>query len=133
MPNKIQWVRRDVVEIIQCAQIREHGGHYGIRDDNLLESALHRPIHQLEYRKKGEITIPILATYYAIGIIKNHPFIDGNKRTALVVSELFLKKNDFYLKPSIDKELIILFYGLSEGLIAEKDFQKRFIALCIHN
>lgn len=127
--DNIQWIKLDVVLNIHHEQIREHGGYPGIKDKDLLKSALFRPKNQLSYSHEKEITIPLLAAYYAIGIIKNHPFNDGNKRTALVVSELFLIKNGFSLNAD-NKELVNIFYNLAGELISENEFKTIFIGLC---
>ena len=124
--SDIQWIKLDVVLSIQHEQIREHGGYPGIKDKKLLESALFRPQNQLGYGNEKEITIPLLAAYYAIGIIKNHPFNDENKRTALVVSELFLIKNGFSLNAD-NKDIVNMFYNLAGGLISENEFKTIFI------
>lgn len=123
--DTIRWIQLDVVLGIQQEQIREHGGYPGIINEVLLESALFRPQNQLEYRAQ-KTTIPVLAAYYAISIIQNHPFKDGNKRTALVVSELFLIKNGFSLDATNNK-LVDIFYNLAGGLISENEFIDAFI------
>jgi death-on-curing protein len=84
---------RSVVETIHNAQIREHGGAVGLRDESVLESALGRPQNKFAY---GEgLDLAALAAAYAFGIAKNHPFVDGNKRTAFVSAALFLSMNGF--------------------------------------
>lgn len=128
----IQWIKLDVVLNIQHEQIREHGGYPGVKNKKLLESALFRSKNQLGYSHEKEITIPLLAAYYAIGIIKNHPFNDGNKRTALVVSELFLIKNGFFLNAD-NKDLVNIFYNLAGGLISENEFKTIFISYVSKN
>lgn len=122
----IQWTMSEVAQTIHDEQIREHGGYPGLKNKKLLESALFMPKNQLEYGSQKEITIPILVAYYAIGIIKNRPFNDGNKRTALVVSELFLIKNGYSLDAT-DGQLVKLFYSLAGGLISESEFKGMFI------
>jgi death on curing protein len=89
------WIAHDVVIAIHEAQLAEHGGASGIRDINLLESALGRPLNLDNY---GQPDIADLAASYACGIAGNHPFIDGNKRTAFVVAEVFLELNGGELK-----------------------------------
>ena len=73
------WVLRAVVEAVHDAQLAEHGGAPGVRDAGLLESALARPANLHAY---GESALCVLAAAYAFGIVRNHPFVDGNKRTA---------------------------------------------------
>ncbi|MES2460133.1 MAG: type II toxin-antitoxin system death-on-curing family toxin, partial [Armatimonadota bacterium] len=83
------WLREDVVLAIHRRQLAEHGGSEGVRDSGLLSSALARPQNLLAY---GEPTpdLPSLAAAYAFGIVRNHPFVDGNKRTGYVVCRTFL-------------------------------------------
>jgi len=86
------WVRADVVEAIHQRQLSEHGGAEGVRDAGALASALDRPRNQLAYGNPPP-DLADLAAAYGFGIARNHPFSDGNKRTALVVMRLFLKLN----------------------------------------
>jgi death-on-curing protein len=92
-----EWVALSVVLAIHDEQIAEHGGSDGIKDIGLLESALHRPRHLLDY---GEPDLADLAACYAYGIANNHAFVDGNKRTSLVVTLLFLGLNGAALDAS---------------------------------
>jgi death-on-curing protein len=110
------WVELDVVLAIHDEQLAEHGGQPGVRDQGLLESALGRPRHQFAY---GEPSIPRLAAAYAFGISRNHPFLDGNKRTSLVVSELFLALNGYVLTVS-DTQCVITFLQLAAGELTEE-------------
>ena len=86
----IRWVAKSVVLAIHEHQIAEHGGTQGIRDIGLLESALARPENLAAY---GEPDVAALAASYAFGIARNHPFLDGNKRTSYVVTLVFLRLN----------------------------------------
>jgi len=88
------WIDPSVIVAIHEAQIAEHGGSTGIRDPGLLESALARPRNLLAY---GTPDHADLAAAYGFGIARNHPFIDGNKRTAFVAVELFLAANRYEL------------------------------------
>ena len=85
------WLSRQVVEIIHLEQIAEHGGRPGLRAGNLLESALARPRQLLTYQEG--VTLPRLAAVLCIGIARNHPFVDGNKRVALLAMYAFLRLN----------------------------------------
>jgi len=85
-----RWLTHRVATAIHLRQVQRHGGGHGIRDEGLLESALARPQNLARY---GEPTVFELAASYAYGIARNHPFIDGNKRTAFVASTLFLRLN----------------------------------------
>ncbi|MEM7758679.1 MAG: type II toxin-antitoxin system death-on-curing family toxin [Cyanobacteria bacterium P01_A01_bin.40] len=91
------WIEEVVVIAIHRRQLAEHGGSDGIRDWGLLESALFRPKNQLAY---GNPTIFDLAAAYGYGIAKNHPFIDGNKRTSYIVTRTFLKLNGYDIQTS---------------------------------
>jgi death-on-curing protein len=91
----MRWLRSDAVQAIHKRQIAEHGGQDGLRDVGLLESALARPLNIHAYRPEADIAD--LAAAYAFGIIKNHPFIDGNKRTGYVVMETFILLNGYSL------------------------------------
>ncbi len=85
------WLTRQVVEILHLEQIAEHGGRPGLRDENALESALAGPRQLFAYR--GSMTLPQLAAALCIGLAKDHPFIDGNKRVALLATYTFLAIN----------------------------------------
>jgi death-on-curing protein len=85
-----KWVTKSVVLAIHEQQIAEHGGAQGIRDIGLLESALARPENLASY---GKPDVAALASSYAFGIARNHPFLDGNKRTSYVVTQVFLRLN----------------------------------------
>jgi death-on-curing protein len=95
MTLEIEWVELDVVLAFHRRQIAEYGGSEGVRDQGLLESALARPQNLHAYGT--DIDIAALAAAYAFGIAKNHAFIDGNKRTALVVATAFLELNGYRL------------------------------------
>ena len=105
------WVDRRIVLAIHDEQIAEHGGQPGLRDGGLLDSALARPRNRLAY---AGAELPALAAEYAFGIIRDHPFLDGNKRTALVVSELFLALNGHELWPD-DGVCVLVFLRVAAG------------------
>ena len=109
------WVELDIVLAIHDEQLAEHGGQPGVRDPGLLESALGRPRNQFAY---GEPSITRLAASYAFGISRNHPFLDGNKRTSLVVAELFLELNGYELIAS-DAQCVTTFLQLAAGELTE--------------
>ena len=92
-----RWVSRAGVLAIHAAQIEAHGGGIGLRDEALLESALARPRNLAIY---GEPDAAALAAAYAFGIVRNHPFVDGNKRVGFVVAATFLRLNGFDLTAS---------------------------------
>lgn len=112
------WVELEEVLAIHDRQIAEHGGRSGIRDRGLLESALQRPKNLLHFSAETP-GLPRLAGAYAIGICRNHPFFDGNKRVALVVCLLFLELNGMTLNAPLEEEYAI-FDGLAAGTIKEK-------------
>lgn len=114
----MRWIKIDRVIAIHKRQIAEHGGQAGVRDIGLLESALARPENVYAYEPDADIAR--LAAAYAFGIVKNHPFLDGNKRTGYVVMETFLIKNGMRLEATVvDKYLT--FISLAEGSISEEE------------
>lgn len=88
------WVSQDILLAVHDEQVAEHGGAAGLRDEGFLVSAIARPQHLLAY---GNTNAAQLAAAYAFGIARNHPFVDGNKRTAYVTAELFLALNGLVL------------------------------------
>lgn len=112
------WILKSVVLKIQDAQIAEHGGSSGLRDEGLLESALHQPQDLFSYSNPSLFE---LASSYAERITKNHPFVDGNKRTAYTVMVLFLKLNGYELTAS-KEERSIKFIQLASNGITHFDF-----------
>jgi death-on-curing protein len=98
--------------------LAEFGGLSGIRDHGLLESALHRPENLFLYEKPDVFD---LAAAYAFGIVKNHPFVDGNKRTGFIVAAVFLETNGKRLLAT-EIESTITTLGLAAGSISEKEF-----------
>lgn len=115
---EIKWILEETVHAIHSRQIAEHGGIDGIRDKNLLLSALARPQNLFAYGE--DVEIPQLAAAYAFGIVKNHPFLDGNKRTAYVVMRTFLLINSFDLEAT-QEEKYITFLKLAEGTLSENE------------
>ena len=99
-----RWVALSAVLAIHEEQLAEHGGLDGIRDRGLLESALHRPRDLQSY---GQPDLADLAAAYAFGIARNHPFLDGNKRTSAVVTRLFLRLNGHDLDDTQAQRLAI--------------------------
>ena len=103
-------------------QLSEHGGGQGIRDEGLLESALQRPLNKFAYESPD---LSELAAAYAFGIARNHPFIDGNKRTALVASFTFLYLNGIKVASS-QEENVRQFLALAAGDVAENELAEWF-------
>ncbi len=109
------WIHGDLAQTIHDEQLAEHGGQPGIRDKGLLESALARPVNKAEYE---DADISSLAAAYGYGIARNHPFVDGNKRVAFVLTELFLNLNGFALEAK-DTACLEVFLALAEGSLSE--------------
>lgn len=100
------------------AQLAEHGGLPGLRDEGALLSALARPENLHHY---GEPTVFELAASYAAGIIQNHPFADGNKRTGLLAAFVFLYLNGFHLQAP-EAEAVVMTLGLAAGTVDEGSY-----------
>ncbi|MCG8449324.1 MAG: type II toxin-antitoxin system death-on-curing family toxin [Pirellulales bacterium] len=113
------WINEPLALSIHKRQLAEHGGIEGIRDEGLLASALARPQHLLAYSPKPP-HVAQLAAAYAYGIAKNHPFLDGNKRTAAVVCETFVDLNGYQLTAD-DQSMCMVFLKLAEGNLSEEE------------
>lgn len=113
-----KWILENVVHVIHDEQLAEHGGLSGSRDIKLLQSALARPQNILGY---GTPDIADLAAAYGYGIARNHPFNDGNKRTAFVVTELFLEINGHALIAD-DGACVLIMLKVAAGDITEDAF-----------
>jgi death-on-curing protein len=112
------WVDPAVIMAVHDEQLAEHGGAAGVRDAGLLESALARPRNLAHY---GAPDVADLAASYAHGLARNHPFIDGNKRTAFVAAELFLALNGHELTAD-DGDCVITMLSMAAGDIDEPTF-----------
>ena len=113
-----RWVPRLVVEAVHLDQIREHGGLIGIRDENALESALARARQRWNYEK--DVELARLAADYAFGIASNHPFRDGNKRTAFLAAVIFLGLNGLdFIAP--EDEVVEKMLALAGGNLDESE------------
>ena len=112
------WLDKQLILAVHDEQLAEHGGLSGVRDSGLLESALARPEHLAAY---GEPDIAELAASYGYGIARNHPFIDGNKRTAFVAALLFLVFNHYSFQAS-DSDKVIVMLKVAAGEITEAEF-----------
>lgn len=116
----ILWLEIDLLLAIHDRQIAEHGGRTGIRDATLLDSALAGP-RQLHAYGDPPADFADLAASLAYRLARNHPFVDGNKRTAAVACETFLELNQLSLEAD-DLELFPVYLALAEGELDEKDF-----------
>jgi death on curing protein len=116
------WVALAVAEAAHLEQLAEHGGGEGVRDVGLLESAMGRPQNLALY---SEPDAAALAAAYGFGIARNHPFVDGNKRTAAVVAETFLALNGFSLTAT-DAELVVAILALAAGELSEDELADWF-------
>jgi death-on-curing protein len=114
------WLLREVVEALH-AQLAQFGGAVGIRDAGLLASALARPENLLAY---GKPTIVQLAAAYCFGLVKNHPFVDGNKRVAFLAAATFLAMNGAPIPESPDWEVLIL--GVADSTSGREDLSAAF-------
>ena len=114
------WLIERVVIALHAEQIAEHGGSPGIRDPGLLSSSLARPRNQAAY---GSASAFDLAATYAFGIIRNHPFVDGNKRTGFLAAYVFLDLNGWELKAS-EVEAVVAVSALAAGEMDESGFAK---------
>ncbi len=111
------WVREGIVLALHDEQLTEHGGASGVRDFGLLQSALARPVNLVAY---AEPDAADLAAACAFGIARNHPFVDGNKRTAAVAALLFLDINGHNWTIT-EPELVVLILALAAGELAEDE------------
>ena len=115
--SEITWIDKHETLAIHAQQLAAHGGSDGVRDEGLLESALARPLNLLAYSEETP-SLARLAAAYGFGIARNHPFVDGNKRTALVVALTFLLVNGLRMTaPKEDR--YFAFYDLAAGKLSE--------------
>lgn len=116
----IVWISKRLALAIHDRQLAEHGGSGGVRDEALLDSALARPQQLFAYGDPPP-DMAALAASLAFGLARNHPFIDGNKRTAAVCCEVFIRLNSAVLQAS-DLELYPVYLALAEGSLDETEF-----------
>ncbi len=114
-PATPKWLRKAQVLYIHEAAIKRHGGSFGLRDEGLLESALARAENYYAY---GEVDLFLLAAAYAEGIARNHPFIDGNKRTAYIAAGLFLYVHGWHVIVASVPAQIALFERVAAGQVS---------------
>ena len=114
-----RWITLKLVTALHARQVLEHGGDAGIREQELLESAIAKPQQRLHYEPASDLFA--LAASYASGIAKNHPFVDGNKRTAFVVYRLFLLQNGIDLAATKEERYLSML-NLASGELTEDEF-----------
>lgn len=113
-----RWISKQALLLLHDESLAEHGGGSGLRDEGLLDSALARPVNLAAY---GEPDVAALAASYGVGVAKNHPFVDGNKRAALLAAGLFLYLNGWRLQATqADTTLTML--GVAAGEVSEDAF-----------
>ena len=113
-----RWLERRIIAALHDVQLARHGGAGSIRDAGLLESALARPRNLHAY---GETDPCALAAAYAAGIVRNHPFVDGNKRTGFIAAALFLQENGLRLDAA-EAEAVVMTLGLASGEMPEQGY-----------
>jgi death on curing protein len=116
----IVWINKALTLAIHDRQLAEYGGSAGVRDESLLESALARP-QQLYAYGDPPPDLADLAASLVFGLVRNHPFIDGNRRTAAVVCETFIELNEGQLDAD-DVELFTIYLTLAEGQLTVDEF-----------
>ena len=116
------WVQEAVAFAVHDRQLAEHGGGTGVRDMGGLESALARPRNRWEY---GEDDLAAIAAAYAFGIARNHPFVDGNKRTGWTVANLFLALNGIELAFG-ERDAVVTMESLAAGDLSEDELADWF-------
>jgi death-on-curing protein len=114
--SDIKWLTRQAVEIMHEEQLREHGGLDGLKDENALEAAVARPLNKAAY---GAPDLFELAAAYLYGIVRNHPFSDGNKRTGFLAAFSFLILNGFLINAS-QADVIAFVLAVAAGEIDEE-------------
>lgn len=112
------WVDKQALLLLHGESLAEHGGGEGLRDEGLLDSALARPLNLLAY---GEPDVAALAASYAMGVAKNHPFVDGNKRAAFLTVGMFLYLNGHRLSTT-QADATVTVLALAAGDITEEQF-----------
>ncbi len=118
MTPEPEWLSRDVVLTVHSEQIALYGGASGVRDEGLLDTALAGPGNLRAY---GSASLVELGAAYAVGIVRNHPFVDGNKRTAFLAMDTFLVRNGLEVMAS-EAELATAMLELAGGSIDEPSF-----------
>jgi death on curing protein len=119
-PTEPKWVTYDQIIAIHARQLRRFGGAAGLRDEDMLRSALERPINKFQYERAG---LPALAAAYAYGLAKNHAFVDGNKRASFMAMVTFLRKNGVRFAPQPAHATAIIL-ALAAGEVSEESLTR---------
>ena len=114
-----KWLTRRSVDAMHAALIDEHGGSHGVRDSALIESALARPLNRFAYADEPR-DMAELASAYAFGLVKNHGYVDGNKRVGLAALLVFVRKNGFHLRVT-EPEAVLMMERLAAGGVTEDE------------
>lgn len=112
------WLETEAILRLHLEQLDEHGGGLGVRDEGLLDSAMSRARNRYVY---GETDVVVLAAAYASGIVGNHPFIDGNKRTGFIAMALFLEVNGLTVTAE-EADVVLTMLALAAGAIDDDAF-----------
>ncbi|MGE0666843.1 MAG: type II toxin-antitoxin system death-on-curing family toxin [Sphingomonadales bacterium] len=123
MTAAIRWLSRRMVDAFHAESLTRFGGAPGVRDEGLLESALARPLNAAAYNPDASVFD--LAALYCIGIIKNHPFTDGNKRTGLLAGRVFLSLNGYRFTPN-EAQTVLMILAAAASEIDEPALAKWF-------
>lgn len=113
-----RWLAREECLALHAMMISQYGGLNGVRDEHLLESALAKPQNLFAY---GKPTLFELAASYTIGVVKNHPFLDGNKRTGFMLGAGFLEANGCQFTAS-EAEVVVRTLALAAGEMSEAEY-----------
>lgn len=116
-----RWVPRVVIEAVHYDQIREHGGLPGLRDDGALEAALARPRHKCTYKRKPDLAS--LAAAYGYGLVRDHPFRDGNKRVGFLTMLVFLGLNGYDFDAE-EADVVTVVLAVAAGRCSEAELAR---------
>jgi death-on-curing protein len=115
-----KWLSYDQIIAAHSRQLRRFGGAPGLRDDDVLRSALERPVNKWQYEQSA---LPALAAAYAFGLAKNHAFVDGNKRIAFIAMTAFLRKNGIRFTPE-QAQATAMIFALAAGEVSEQSLAR---------
>jgi len=119
-PKEPTWISKTALLAIHGRLLADYGGASGLRDEGLLESAMAAPQNHFQY---GETDVYQLASSYAFALTRNHPFVDGNKRTAFTAAGVFLELNGHQLRAT-ESDAVNAVLALSKGELSSEDFGK---------